>query len=367
MGGPKGSFGRNHNNRVEGLMQRLVVCCDGTWNKPDETDRGVPSPTNVWKIDRALAPAGADGVPQARYYDEGVGTGPWYDRWLGGAFGVGLSQNILQAYTWLVEKYEDGDELFFFGFSRGAYTVRSLAGLIRNSGLLRREHADRRDEAYDLYRRRDPASGPNGADAQAFRAQYSREIRIRFIGVWDTVGALGIPFGPMRVFTWPRYQFHDVKLSSYVDFAYQALAIDERRRPFKPSIWEQQEHATGQVMEQRWFAGVHSNVGGGYADAGLSDLAFDWMRSKAEACGLAFDAAYLRKAIAPDELGELRVSNGGWYRLLPGYGRPLCAQANGNEDVAPPALDRNEELPDYRPENLMRWLKAGTAPKVAPG
>jgi uncharacterized protein (DUF2235 family) len=348
-------------------MKRLVVCCDGTWNKPDETDRGVPAPSNVAKTVTTLAAAGAQGVAQLKYYDTGVGTGPWYDRWLGGAFGVGLSENILQAYRWLVENREDGDELFLFGFSRGAYTVRSLAGLIRNSGLLRREHLARLDEAYELYRRRDVRSGPSSDDAMAFRAAYAREIRIRFIGVWDTVGALGIPFGPLRVFTWRKFQFHDVKLSSYVDFAYQALAIDERRRPFKPSIWQQQEHSVGQVMEQRWFAGVHSNVGGGYADPGLSDIAFEWMRAKAEACGLGFDAALLAQAVHPNPLGELRVSNAGWYRLLPDYSRPIGAQPNGNEDVWRTAITRKEALEDYHPRNLLAWLEDAAAPKVATG
>ena len=348
-------------------MKRLAVCCDGTWNKPDEMDRGVRAPTNVSKLHAALASTGAQGVPQVKYYHPGVGTGPWWDRWLGGAFGVGLSENIRLAYAWLIEQWEEGDELFLFGFSRGAYTVRSLAGLIRNSGLLRREHRDRIDEAYALYRRRDPRSGPNGEDATVFRARYGREIRIRFIGVWDTVGALGIPFGPMRVFTWPRLRFHDVKLSSYVDFAYQALAIDERRRPFKPSTWEQQEHSVGQVMEQRWFAGTHSNVGGGYADAGLSDVALEWMASRAEACGLGVDAAVLAGAIRPDALGELRKSNGGFWRLLPDYSRPIGAQKSGNEDVAPAAIDRTRRDPGYEPGNLLGWLKRARTPGVAAG
>jgi hypothetical protein len=112
---------------------------------------------------------------------------------------------------------------------------------------------------------------------------------------------------------------------------------------------------------------VHSNVGGGYADPGLSDTAFDWMRTKAEACGLAFDPAYLENAIRPGALGELRVSNDGWYRLLPDYSRPLCRQKNGNEEIAPSALERHEKLPDYRPKNLLKWLKDRAALKVARG
>src|SRR5689334_14471435 len=150
-------------------MKRLVVCCDGTWNKPSETDRGAPAPTNVAKTWAALAAADARGTVQAKYYHPGVGTGPWWDRIVGGAFGAGLSESIVDAYAWLIDQWSDGDELFLFGFSRGAYTVRSLAGLIRNSGLLEREHKGRVEEAYALYRRRDPRSGPSSDDAMTFR------------------------------------------------------------------------------------------------------------------------------------------------------------------------------------------------------
>ena len=336
-----------------------MICCDGTWNTPDQRDEGKVSPTNVVKTALSVAERDPGGSAQLVYYDKGVGTA-WRDRLTGGAFGYGLSDNIRQAYGYLVDHYEPGDDIFLFGFSRGAYTARSTAGFIRNCGLLRREHASRIDEAYALYRRRDDDSHPTGAEAQIFRRMYAQEIRITFIGVWDTVGALGIPWSILRVFN-RRLEFHDVKLSSYVKNAFQALAIDERRRIFVPAIWEKQPHASDQVLEQVWFAGVHSNVGGGYADTGLSDIAFLWMKTKAEGCGLVFREDYVKANIHPDVSGVLRDSRTGMYRLIPGYLRPIGAVKDGAEAAHRSAVDRMErrEDPVYRPPNLIRYLGAG--------
>ena len=333
-----------------------MVCCDGTWNTPDQQDNGKPSPTNVVKTVRTVAKRDSGGSPQLVYYDEGVGT-HWFDRLTGGAFGYGLSTNIRQAYRYLVRHYEPGDEVFLFGFSRGAYTARSTAGFIRKCGLLKREHASRIDEAYAFYRRRDDGSHPAGVEAQDFRRKYSHEIRIRFIGVWDTVGALGIPFHILRVFN-RRLEFHDVKLSSYVENAFQALAIDEKRRIFIPAIWQKQPHAVDQVLEQVWFAGVHSNVGGGYADSSLSDIAFLWMKNRAERCGLAFNEDYVEANIHADVSGELRDSKTGMYALIPDYFRPIGKVSPETEAAHRGAVERMERRlsPAYRPQNLMKYL-----------
>ena len=341
------------------MNNKIVVCCDGTWNKPDQRDEGKLSPTIVVKVKRAVAERGPGDTRQLVYYDRGVGT-RWLEHLRGGAFGYGLSENIRQAYRYLVNHYEPGDDVFFFGFSRGAYTARSTAGFIRKCGLLRREHARRLEEAYDFYRRRDEASHPTGEEATTFRRLYSREIRIKFIGVWDTVGALGIPFGILSGIFNRKLEFHDVKLSSYVDNAFQALAIDERRRFFAPAIWEQQAHSVGQVFEQAWFAGVHSNIGGGYADAGLSDLSLLWMFKKAEGCGLAFKED-VRSRIRPDPFGELRDSKRGIYRLLPDYLRPIGAVKDGAEVVHRSAVERMKQSrgAPYRPQSLVEYLNSG--------
>jgi uncharacterized protein (DUF2235 family) len=354
------------------MAKRLVICADGTWNVPDRIDRGQVCPSNVAKLALAVSPRDAAGRPQPIFYDKGVGTGP-FDRLLGGAFGWGLSDKIKLAYQFICDQYEPGDELFLFGFSRGAYTVRSTAGLIRQCGVLKREYRSLIDDAYGLYRRRDDASHPAAVESQLFRKSYAEEVRIDFIGVWDTVGALGIPVGvPWLPVTWvhlinQRWEFHDVKLSSYVRNAYQALAIDERRPQFQPTLWEQQPQATDQTMEQVWFAGVHSNVGGGYQDHGLSDLALLWMVEKAAACGLAFDQDYLRENLAPNPLGELRDSRTGFYQKLPEAIRPIGQGPNGNEAVHRSAVERLRRAhdPGYDAPNLERYLEAG-GPVVPP-
>jgi uncharacterized protein (DUF2235 family) len=334
-------------------MKRLVVCCDGTWNRPDQVDRGEIEPSNVAKVALAVKARGAGDVEQRMYYHRGVGTGR-LDRLRGGIFGAGLSRNIRDAYTWVARNFLPGDELFFFGFSRGAYTVRSLAGFIRNCGILRPESFDRLDAGYRLYRRRDRLSHPAAIESRLFRSSYAWETRIRFIGVWDTVGALGIPPGPLSFLNALfRLEFHDVQLSSWVDNAFQALAIDERRRPFRPSIWQKQARSA-QVLEQAWFPGVHVNVGGGYADSGLSDLAFAWMMDKAVGCGLELDLPPAGITITPDPGGEIRDSMTLLYRLWIPLVRRIAPESAfpAYERVHESAYERMRRVPAYRPVNV---------------
>ena len=149
-------------------MKHLVVCCDGTWNRPDQTKQGVAAPTNVAKISLALADEDDAGNPQMLHYEAGVGTRRG-ERLVGGVFGIGLSRNVQDCYRFLVESYEPGDKLYFFGFSRGAYTARSTVGLVRNAGILRPEQRDRIKQAYALYRNPERDSAPGGIAAELFR------------------------------------------------------------------------------------------------------------------------------------------------------------------------------------------------------
>jgi len=295
------------------------------------------------------------------FYDAGVGTRR-FEHVIGGAFGFGLSSKVKDAYRFLIETYEPGDEIFLFGFSRGAYTARSTAGLIRNCGILRRDQATRLDAGYELYRRRDSASLPSEFESQLFRRMYAcePETRIRFIGVWDTVGALGIPSGiPWLPVSWvqsfnKRWAFHDLRLSRYVDYAYQAVAIDERRPQFQPALWEQQPGAGQQVLEQVWFAGVHTNIGGGYQDTGLSAITLLWMKDNAERCGLAFRAPYFEQEhLQPNPLGVLRDSRVGLYRWFPPTWRPIGVAPASNERISETALARLAADPTYQPKNLL--------------
>jgi uncharacterized protein (DUF2235 family) len=366
-------------------VKRLIVCCDGTWNRPDHVDQGVAAPTNVAKFALGLAAGDGEGNPQVLHYEAGVGTRP-AERLLGGGLGVGLSRNVQACYRFLVDAYEPGDELYFLGFSRGAFTARSTVGLVRNSGILLREHRHRVKEAYRLYRdpRRD--TEPASIAARLFRRSFSNEPEaIQFVGVWDTVGALGIPIDGFRPPLLSRlWRFHDTKLSRSVRHAYHALAIDERRRPFRPTVWEQQSGARDQTVEQVWFAGVHCDVGGGYRDPALSEIPLLWMVEKARSCGLAFKPGHFvsqpgsevspeRRAgihVAPDALGELHDSRTRFYKLFPSFDRRLAGEDGA--DVAGGALassarDRYDGDPAYRPPGLGEWIRAGKPVARLPG
>jgi uncharacterized protein (DUF2235 family) len=297
------------------MERNLALFFDGTWNQREDDDAALN--TNVLRMYSAVRPVHEGRVQLAKYI-EGVGT-RWYDRIRGGAFGHGLDQNIRAGYAWLAENYLPGDRVYVFGFSRGAYTARSLVGMIRNAGLvvkfdrltpagrirvpLEAVPADERDglldgmvdRAYALYRDRGDAMRPKGEVAARFRGDYSTDIGIRCLGVWDTVGALGIPFGAFAQLNDERYRFHDTKLTRIVENAFHAVALDEHREPYRATLWEPTDDHVGQRIEQAWFPGAHADIGGGYADdRRLADLALHWMQSRAEETGL---------GLAPVELG----------------------------------------------------------------
>ncbi|MER5753730.1 DUF2235 domain-containing protein [Streptomyces sp. NPDC002088] len=345
------------------MAKRLVICCDGTWNRADQPNR-----TNVAKVALTVRRNAEDGTEQRVYYHAGVGVKRW-ERLRGGAFGFGLSRHVLDAYRFLVAGYDPGDQLYLFGFSRGAFTARSLAGLVRNSGILRREHADRIEEAWALYRSR--TDNPSSDAARLFRGTYAYETDIRFIGVWDTVGSLGIPdLGPRlpKWLTGPinhRWAFHDTNLSKYVNGAFQALAIDEERPPFQPTLWHQQPGAVERKQELRqvWFTGVHVDIGGGFPDTGLSDITLLWMVGHAVRYGLEFDNNP-RFPAHPNPMAKLRLSREGLYRLIPAYHRPIgrvvddkTRQPDGREYLAKTAKQRYDNRDTaYRPPQLTRYL-----------
>ena len=369
------------------MSKRIVIACDGTWNRPDQSHGDEVTPSNVTKL--ALGVADNDGTKeQCVFYEPGVGTGGPVDRIRGGAVGVGLSGNVLAAYRYLVEAYEPGDDLYLFGFSRGAYTARSLAGLIGNCGILRREHAYAVDRAFALYRSRARWTRPNTNEARLFRRTYAHSERqrdsdyplaedrtpIRFLGVWDTVGALGIPIPapvpkPVRRFLSRRWSFHDVQLGSHVWHAAHAMAIDERRRPFEPTPFKPQADApAAQTIEQVWFAGVHSDVGGGYPDPRLADITLLWMVERAQAHGLFFEPSWFRETaspdgerrttgedVCPDALGKQHDSMTLLYRLLKPLDRRL-EDAPDSTVASSARLRLATASPPYHPETLVDYL-----------
>jgi uncharacterized protein (DUF2235 family) len=373
------------------MSKRIVIACDGTWNRPDQVHGDEVTPSNVTKLANAVAED--DGETEQRvFYERGVGTGGAVDRFGGGALGIGLSRNVLAPYRFLAQHYEPGDDLYLFGFSRGAFTARSLAGLIGNCGILKPEHLGAVDDAFALYRSRAKSTRPSSNEARLFRRTYAyREppragdhpdvedrTPICFLGVWDTVGALGVPIpAPVpkraRAYLSRRWSFHDVQLGAHVWHAAHAMAIDERRRPFEPTPFKRQADAPhGQTIEQVWFAGVHSDVGGGYPDPRLADITLLWMVQQAEDHGLAFKRGWLHRTVSPDgdrretgedvqpdALGEQHDSMSLFYRAMKPLDRRLEAASDSN--VASSAHTRQGQIPEgasstYDPETLRDYL-----------
>ena len=369
------------------MAKKLVVCFDGTWNKPDDTTDGKNSNTNVERLFVSIDGIPADAVGTApvpdgatiKWYDTGVGTA-WYEHIRGGAFGYGLSRNIRQGYKFLIDRYTSGDEIYIFGFSRGAYTARSLVGLIRNSGLLDRDvllkgsdpkytswkkltaekfyRMDPDDvphimDAYQLYRNRDGSADSDFA--VKFRTAYAYlDVKITFLGVWDTVGALGIPFKLFDSFNAEEYKFHDEELSGIVENAYHAVAIDEHRENYDVTLWKPKQKVN-QAMEQVWFAGAHADVGGGYevADHPLSDAALAWMQEKARLNGAGLSIAQIQpvndvKLAAATPTDSYREFLGGLYRMIKDrHYRTMGSVEFGNEYRSP----ITGRIPGYRPNN----------------
>ena len=334
-------------------MKKIVILCDGTWNSAD-----AKHTTNVVKVRDALSDKNGTAI-QKYIYDEGVGaSGNWLRRCFEGATGTGLSKNIRDVYAGLMDEFNKGDQIYLFGFSRGAYTVRSLAGMIRNCGILKRTSSPEENsrlikKAFKLYRSSDEADRPSGGNAKAFRARYSVEdvSPIHFIGVWDTVGALGNPLWSNSPLS-RRNKFHDTGLSSIVANAYHALSIDEKRLNFKACLWEQPistKNAGKQVLEQVWFAGVHADIGGGYEDTTYSDIPLKWMMDKAAACGLAFKtpAPATRSIINKDHHHSWNT----FYKMIPPHIRPIHIGMTTNDTIHQTAKDKYK-LDQYRPQNL---------------
>ncbi len=314
------------------MSKILVVFCDGTWNRADQSSNGRPCPTNVLRLFEACSPENEKKEPQIAYYLEGVGT-RFTDWLLGGMFGYGISANIKNAYSFIASNYEPGDRIFLFGFSRGAYTARSIAGFIRNMGILTRNNLHLVTKAYQLYKDASSKWHPDAAASKKFRELYThKDETIAFLGVWDTVGALGAPFGTpigwllTKIF---QTEFHDVKLSSIIESAYHAVAIDERRWPFRPCLWElndahRKKNAESlaidgiSLYEEKWFPGAHSNIGGGYLNSGLSDCSLKWMAQRASKHGLHLDLDFSRISeprFNPDVTQSIVNSQTPYYRL----------------------------------------------------
>jgi len=300
----------------------------------------------VYKLYKAL-PTTATQCPR---YDDGVGADTsLIEHFLGGAFGEGLFDKIKDGYTKIAHDYNDGDAIYLFGFSRGAYTARSISGMLTACGLPTNLTEQAIDDAFDTYRK--PPGSPERAAAKADLTQKygNRPVQIAMIGVWDTVGSLGIPsviggVDPVK------YGFLNTQLSPSVKAAYQAVAIDERRMSFPPTLWDG-DPASGQVVEQVWFTGCHSSVGGGCPDSGLSDITLKWMLEKCKANGLEIDPGVWAKYEAIDSsVNGLEEIDESWSLI---WGLPLHRQVASDSTIASSVASRLQHLRDYSPVNLV--------------
>ncbi|PCG90847.1 protein of unknown function DUF2235 [Penicillium occitanis (nom. inval.)] len=278
--------------------KRIILCADGTWLSSDSGDKSVPS--NVAKLARAIASSGPDRkgmiVPQIVYYHSGLGSGDLpLQKAIYGGVGWGLDIDICQLYEFISNNYAHGDELMVFGFSRGAFTARSVAGLICDIGILSPVNMSYFAGMWKAYKANtdgEPFDKSAWYQKHKDKLHLSKNVNIKVIGVWDTVGALGIPEWPLvdlaakyGIAFNKKYSFHNTKLSKNVDYAFQCLAIDERRLTFPPTLWHATTGAPAKDLRQCWFPGIHGNIGGGADDptapandhGEIGDITFAWM------------------------------------------------------------------------------------------
>ncbi len=335
------------------VKKRIVICADGTWSRP-EKDLKKDFPTNVLKLSRAIKPIGSDGISQQVLYDWGVGS--YYDSFAGGITGKGLHKNIMDDYRYIVQNYSQGDEIYLFGFSRGAYTIRCLCGMINNCGIIKRSDANLIEKAFKHYKKSGKDFAPNGKKSMEFRNKHSHESReVKFVGVWDTVGAMGIPISFLGLFD-SDDEFYDTKIGKNVRIARHALAIDELRSDFEPTIWKQRDNMD---LKQVWFSGAHSNIGGSYKPdkkdgSLLSDNSLKWMIKEVQNVGLTIESHLINKII-PNPNSKLHNSRSSFYRLKRKFYRDIDHK-NGPILIHKSVKERWDEDLKYRPENLVEYL-----------
>jgi uncharacterized protein (DUF2235 family) len=331
------------------MPKKLVLCADGTWNTPHGYEVAV-NDTNVRKLFCALT----TDESQQPFYDSGVGTnGTPIDHLAGGAMGEGLFQKIQECYRFLTDAWSPGSSVYLFGFSRGAYTVRSLGGMIARFGLPTKNLDDQSAaRVFAAYRERDPEK--QAAMKYQLELQYDiQEAAVRMIGVWDTVGSLGIPGMLFELFDEKKYGFLDTSLHPCVEKAYHAVSIDERRLQFEPTLWtnpDGSDRMNDAHMQQVWFSGVHCDVGGGYSPSDLSDIPLAWMMRKAMQCGLTFKQDALSHYAPVDPRKTTAAAHDEW-KILP-WGIAEHRTVPPRSFMANSVQARLDQLHEYQPPNL---------------
>lgn len=356
-------------------VKRIALFLDGTWNNVDAN-------TNVWRL-KSLCKATPE---QLVYYSAGVGTQSG-EQLTGGMFGIGIDKEVTDAYEWLIEHYEPGAQLFIFGFSRGAFTARSLAGFISKCGLLQAGSPVSLKQMFERYRKgtaisiltlaHTPVDGLSPED-QLIKS-YSQPIPVWFQGVWDTVGALGVPLPFIPKVSHADFAFLETDLRINDTHAYHALAIDEHREAFAPTLWVKETPKQGDTypprsidqVEQRWFPGAHANVGGGYENDLIAEVPLCWMMEKATAHGLEFthsavidgnvNACAIHDSYAEMAHGIYKVVTLGHQLYRPIGAEPVdtgdAVKTTINETIDASVFDRWRNDATYRPKNLIEWAQ----------
>jgi uncharacterized protein (DUF2235 family) len=327
------------------MSKKIVFCADGTWNQPHSPAIVEGNDTNVYKLFNCLARTST----QASNYDSGVGTGEsLVQHLIAGAFGDGLLQKVKDGYTAIAKDYQPGDAIYIFGFSRGAYTARCLAGMVAICGLPTKGFDDNLlATAFQAYR--------DKAQRAALLASLTKyalfDAKITCLGVWDTVGELGIPLDPLGLNN-ARYGFLDTSLHPDVQNAFHAVSIDEKRREFPPTLWTPPFTQT-QHVEQAWFSGVHCDVGGGYNETGLSDVTLGWMLSKAMASDPANQIEIIDAAARPylklDDKKAVDTIHESWSLL---WGPSRLRSVPQDAAISNSVQIRILQDGTYRPQNL---------------
>lgn len=359
----------------EQQQKRLAIFLDGTWNSVD-------SNTNVWRMRALTGTKSADGRPQLVYYSIGV------NGFMGGVFGKGLDENIRLAYEWLIENYNEGDEIFIFGFSRGAFTARSLAGLVALEGILKAGSPIGIAELFSRYQKggneesiwtlkdKEAAGEANKlTDQERWLLKYSQPTKVKVVGVWDTVGSVGLEAGDIPGISRSRFDYLQTGLFLPIQNGYHALAIDEHRRDFAPTLWTVRHRIGGAPpralsnVEQRWFVGAHANVGGGYETDLLAQAPLRWMMEKARAHGLSFrsEVIFDGDAVKARVIDSYHSFVEGAYSIVSSplnrvIGAEPDVQPNGthttvNETIDASVFQRWQADPTYRPPSLVEWAK----------
>lgn len=356
------------------MPKRIALFLDGTWNTVDDN-------TNVWRM-KALCAVSAD---QVSYYSVGVGT-QHGESLKGGMFGYGLDREVIQAYEWLSETYAQDDRIYIFGFSRGAFTARSLAGLISKCGLLKAGSPVSLNQLYERYRKghvvrtiRELKNVPVAEHSfeENWLLEYSMPIPVFFQGVYDTVGALGVPFGNLPRVSRSNYSFLETDLRINQTLGFHALAIDEHRKDFAPTLWVKSVEKGAETyaprslehVEQRWFVGAHADVGGGYANGILAQIPLRWLMQKAQAHGLVFRDNIVidgdeAQGTIHDSFAEMAHGFYRAYKLFRPFYRAIGAApivagdvttSTINETIDASVFERCRSHSGYRPRNLLAW------------